>query len=275
MRPGIEPESLYRRLVRTGHFADGVLAAYGFGLARSTEFGRATTSHGGALRGWRSHRLHVPSERSPSSSCSITCPTHGPRRSTCSPRAGRRAAEARRRRPRAEMARHLSGAGDRLAVRIAPASAGQIRLRYGHSAEELDLRADGSASNASGTWLSFSDAGLRMGRPQDNQDSRLRPCDGVPSTDVAGRYRCRELDAELTVADTGGVLYGAFSGFLGQGRMEMLDRWGGCLDLALPSRARSHAARRLGPWPSGAVRPGGSRASTSVAGSLAAFPTSA
>jgi D-aminopeptidase len=25
------------------------------------------------------------------------------------------------------------------------------------------------------------------------------------------------------VADTGGVLYGAFSGFLGQGRMEMLD----------------------------------------------------
>ena len=27
----------------------------------------------------------------------------------------------------------------------------------------------------------------------------------------------------LTVADTGGTLYGAFSGFLGQGRMELLD----------------------------------------------------
>jgi len=39
----------------------------------------------------------------------------------------------------------------------------------------------------------------------------------------AGRYRCSELDAELTVADSGGALYGAFSGFLGQGRMEMLD----------------------------------------------------
>ena len=40
---------------------------------------------------------------------------------------------------------------------------------------------------------------------------------------VAGRYRCAELDAELTVTDAGGVLYGAFSGFLGQGRMELLE----------------------------------------------------
>ena len=30
-------------------------------------------------------------------------------------------------------------------------------------------------------------------------------------------------DAVLTVEDTGGVLYGAFSGFLGHGRMELLD----------------------------------------------------
>ena len=62
-----------------------------------------------------------------------------------------------------------------------------------------------------------------MDRPQENQSSCLRPCDGAPATDVAGRYRCDELDTELIVADTGGVLYGAFSGFLGQGRMELLD----------------------------------------------------
>jgi D-aminopeptidase len=30
------------------------------------------------------------------------------------------------------------------------------------------------------------------------------------------------LDAELTVVEAGGVLYGAFSGFLGQSRMEAL-----------------------------------------------------
>lgn len=57
----------------------------------------------------------------------------------------------------------------------------------------------------------------------ESQSSRLRPCIGAPAKDIAGRYRCGELDAMLTVVDAGRVLYGDFSGFLGQGRMEMLD----------------------------------------------------
>ena len=55
--------SLYRRLSAPVAFADGAPAFYGFGLARSTEFGRAATGHGGALRGWRSNRIHLASER--------------------------------------------------------------------------------------------------------------------------------------------------------------------------------------------------------------------
>jgi D-aminopeptidase len=70
-----------------------------------------------------------------------------------------------------------------------------------------------------------------MERPQENQRSCLTPCPGTPAgasartpaADAAGRYRCAELETELALADAGGVLYGAFSGFLGQGRMEMLD----------------------------------------------------
>jgi D-aminopeptidase len=58
--------------------------------------------------------------------------------------------------------------------------------------------------------------------------------------DVAGRYHCDELDAELTVIDAGGVLHGAFSGFLGRGRMEVLDPIGADL-WALPCpRALDH-----------------------------------
>src|SRR5471030_852695 len=55
-----DPNSLYRRLSAPVMFSDGNPAAYGFGLSRSTEFGREVTGHGGALRGWRSHRLYVP-----------------------------------------------------------------------------------------------------------------------------------------------------------------------------------------------------------------------
>jgi D-aminopeptidase len=110
-----------------------------------------------------------------------------------------------------------------LAVRIEAALPGQIRLRYGHSAEELDLQSDGSARNSAGAALSFAGGAVRMDRPQENQSSFLRPCEGKGAIDVAGRYRSAELGAELTVVESGGALYGAFSGTLGQGRMELLN----------------------------------------------------
>jgi D-aminopeptidase len=65
--------------------------------------------------------------------------------------------------------------------------------------------------------------GLWLDRPRENFSARLRPVEGVPLGDAAGRYRCAELEAGLTLVDAGGVLYGGFSGFLGQGRMEQLD----------------------------------------------------
>jgi D-aminopeptidase len=109
-----------------------------------------------------------------------------------------------------------------LAVRIDPAGDARLRLRYGHAAERLELHADGTASNAA-VRLSLADGGLWMERPGENQRSLLQPCLGATRLDVAGRYHCAELDTELTVVDAGGVLYGAFSGFLGPGRMEVLD----------------------------------------------------
>jgi D-aminopeptidase len=108
-----------------------------------------------------------------------------------------------------------------LAVRIDAAGNGQVNLRYSTHPERLDLHSDGTANCASAR-LRPDKCGLWMDRPHENQTSLLYPCEGAPTKNVAGRYRCEELDAELTVIDAGGVLYGSFSGFLGQGRMEML-----------------------------------------------------
>ncbi|KXV75646.1 aminopeptidase, partial [Gluconobacter japonicus] len=58
-----DPDGLYNRLTSPVTFLDGTAAPYGFGLQRTSMFGRDMTMHGGALRGWRSHRLHVASER--------------------------------------------------------------------------------------------------------------------------------------------------------------------------------------------------------------------
>jgi D-aminopeptidase len=115
-----------------------------------------------------------------------------------------------------------------LSVRIDRASPSQVRLRFGHSAERLELQPDGSAASGAMRLHRALD-GVWLDRPQDNQRVRLTPLepgDPVAGLDAAGLYRCDELEAALTVVDAGGALYGGFSGFLGQGRMELLESIG-------------------------------------------------
>ncbi|MBO1073872.1 D-aminopeptidase [Roseomonas marmotae] len=238
-----EPEGLYNRLSAPTAFADGNPASYGFGLSRGTVLGRPVTGHGGALRGWRSQRLHMPSERlsvvvlfnhlsdphaaalrllaaaldedlPPATTAGLPAPTWTG--AYVEPETG-------------------------LSARVEALPEGQVLLRYGHSPEKLDLQANGTAAGPARTRLRPAGDGLWMERPQENQSSRLIPATGAPALDAAGRYRCAELEAELTVEDAGGALYGAFSGFLGQGRMELLDPIAADL-WALPCpRALDHA----------------------------------
>lgn len=214
---------LYSRLSVPVHFADGALASYGFGLTRSTEFGRYVIGHGGALRGWRSNRLYVPDERI---SVVIMFNHLADAREAALDMLAGALGEEPPKPPPVEPDSELCGAyidqETGLAARIDPVGT-RLRLRFGQHAEMLALGGDGSASGSGQTRLTPRDAGIWMDRPQENQSSLLKPCTGAPGLDVSGRYRCEELDTELSVEDAGGALYGAFSGFLGPGRMELLD----------------------------------------------------
>jgi D-aminopeptidase len=140
-----------------------------------------------------------------------------------------------------------------LAVRLEAAPEGQVAVRYGHPPQLLDLKADGAESD-DGTRLQIREDGLWLDRPRENLSTRLQPCAGEPARAIAGRYHCHELDADLTVADAGGAFYGAFSGFLGQGRMEQLEPIGPDV-WALPcARALDHTPP--GDWTL-ALAPGG------------------
>jgi D-aminopeptidase len=219
-----DSDALYNRLSAPVTFADGNEAAYGFGLSRSTAFGHVVIGHGGSLRGWCSHRLYVPSQR-----VSIVvlfnhmANAHGAAMDLLS-------AVLDREMPRPDaivadpawLGAYLEPETG-LAVRIDAGAPGKIRLRYGHSAEQFDLMADGSACSEDGARLRPTDHGLWMERPRDNQRSCLQRLEPAAAVDIVGQYRCEELDAALTVTDAGGALYAAFSGFLGQGRMEMLE----------------------------------------------------
>ena len=86
----------------------------------------------------------------------------------------------------------------------------------------------------------------------------------MPRLDGAGRYVCAELGATLTIADAGGALYGGFSGFLGQGRMELLDPIGDDL-WALPCpRALDHTPP--GDWTIALRRDGAGRVVAATVG---------
>jgi D-aminopeptidase len=233
--------TLYSRLSAPVTFADGAPAVYGFGLYRTIELGRAVTNHGGALRGWSSHRLYMPSERvsvvvmfnhlsdAHEAAVDLLAAVLGEDQRTPAVKA-----------PSPGWLGAYVEPETGLAVRIEGEGGGRVRLRYGNRPERLDPQPDGTArSPTARLWLD--DGALWMDRLQENQSSRLSPRAGASTKDVAGRYRCEELDAELTVTDAGRVLYGGFSGFLGQGRMEMLEPIGRDL-WALPCwRALDHS----------------------------------
>ena len=219
-----DPASLYHRLAAPVAFADGTPAQYGFGLGRHSMFGRATTGHGGALRGWRSHRLHVASERvsvvvlfnhmadAQQAAYLLLAATLG---ETVEP-----AAEPR---PMPAFAGSYLEPETSLAVRIQPGPPGKVLLHYDRFPEALTINADGSAGHTDSVRLRSEGDVVWMDRAADHQSTRLIPLAADARGDVAGRYRCAELDAELVIEDAGGTLYGAFSGFLGSGRMELLD----------------------------------------------------
>ena len=232
---------LYNRLSAPIAFADGTPARYGFGLGRGEEFGRAITGHGGALRGWRSHRLNVPAERlSVVVMFNHLADAHAAAQYLLAAALGEELPPAPPPLPAPTWLGAYREPETGLATRIDQPDDSGLRLRFGHRAERLALQADGSASGA-GVGLYPTPQGLRMERPGENQASLLVacPCE-APLAGLPGRYRCAELETELEVADAGGVLYGAFSGFLGRGRMERLEPIGPDL-WALPCpRALDH-----------------------------------
>jgi D-aminopeptidase len=258
-----EDGSLYRRLSAPVAFADGAPADYGFGLARGPVLGRSATGHGGALRGWRSHRVYLPAERlSVVVLFNHLSDAHAAALDLAAAALGETRPAPETLPPPAWLGAYMEPETG-LAARIDALPDGPIRLRFGHSAERLTLRPDGSADGGR-TRLRPGPHGLWLDRPQENFSSLLRPHEGVAVLDVAGRYRCDELEAELTVADAGGALYGGFSGALGQGRMELLEPIGPDL-WALPCpRALDHTPP--GDWTLAFRRDGAGRVAGATVG---------
>lgn len=219
-----DPASIYARLTAPVAFVDGAPANYGFGVARDREFGHAITSHSGALRGWRSHRLHLAAERI----SIVVLFNHMADPQAAAHEALGAVLDAKKPVPDPSLPAPAWLGVYRepetgLAARIDTFAPGEVRLRFSPAPERLRLQADGSATSGRVTLRGESDA-LWLERPAENLRTKLLPVatDAAPR-DIAGRYRCDEIDAEIAIVEVGGVLHGACIGALGQGRMERLE----------------------------------------------------
>lgn len=218
-----DANGLYRRLSARPNFADGKPAAYGFGLAFMESNGVALTGHGGALRGFRCHRVHAAAERL---SVVVLFNHHGSAREASFKVL--RAALGQAEPTRKEIAydpqwtgAYLDRATGLLLDIGAGARDGQISARFTTDADMLDLTNADEATSPAMTLKRDGDI-LRMTRPVDNLQGTLKRAGGTAPTDIAGRYHSAELDAQFEITETGGAFHGAFEGFLGKGAMQPL-----------------------------------------------------
>ncbi len=241
-----DPQGLYNRLSAPPCFADGSPASYGFGLKHDVVAQRKTTGHGGALRGFRAHRVHVAGERlSVVVMFNHEADAHAAAYGLVEAALGHK--------PDAGLVPSADWRGlwldevQGLVLRTEP-EAGAVTLRYATTSARLILGADGAA-HGEGVSLQRGPEGLTMQRPAEAltvTPKALVAAQTADATPLAGRYWSGELEASLSIFTRDGGTYAGFDGLLGAGPMERMhplapDLW------VIPTR-RSMDASPPGDW---------------------------
>ncbi|WP_151719497.1 D-aminopeptidase [Gemmobacter serpentinus] len=241
-----DADSLYRRIAAPQTFRDGTPAEYGFGLRHSTIAGLAVTSHGGALRGFRCHRMNSRDARL---SVVVMFNHHGDAHGAALRlmRAGLGETEPTATQIADDWAGQWIGAETGLFTRIEPTRQGAT-LHFGTGSE--GLRAEGATLVSTLARITRDGDALVMQRPQENLTERLLPVTAEPFADpapLAGCYTSDELGgAEMRIEARDGAGYVWFRGALGEGRVELMRP--AAPDLWLIVTRRSMDAPAPGDW---------------------------
>ena len=211
--------SLYRRLSTPPRFSDGSPAAYGFALVHEKVAGLAATGHGGALRGFRLQRLHIPSRRL----SVVVLFNHEGDAHAAAVKFAKAALGEGAEEPRSEAVEpgwagaYLDPATD-LVLRIEPGNSG-LQARYATTPDHLVLDGAGVARCADMTLSRYGDAIRRSGRAR-TCALRRSGWRGEAKPDIEGRYWSEEIEGSLEIVSTDGAFYGGFEGMLGRGAMQ-------------------------------------------------------
>jgi D-aminopeptidase len=240
-----EEMGLYQRLSRPQEFSDGRKAPYGYGLAHDVVGETPTTGHGGALRGFRAHRLHAASERL---SVVVLFNHEGDAQA-----ATRRLMKAALGIPAEKQGEAPTDPGWKgryldpetgLLMTLSPGHSG-LKASFAGSPERLSIEGEAMARSP---VMTITRRGKEVGfeRWRENLRGTATKVTGQAVRDIAGRYYARELDASIEIVEANGIFHGFFEGFLGEGEMTPVypvgqDIW------TLPCR-RSMDAPAPGDW---------------------------
>ena len=236
---------LYRRLSKPQTFIDGSKAPYGNGLAHDMVGKIQTTGHGGALRGFRMHRIYAPSERL---SVVVLFNHEGNAHETAA-----KLMKAALGIPTEERNMATAGPGweghyiDRDTGLLLTVSLGHggLKALFSGSPEVLSVEEADTAHSPTMTLVQCGGE-IAYERWRENLRGSATRVSGAAIPDIDGRYHSRELDATFEISHRNGAFYGFFEGFLGRGEMMALypvaeDLW------ILPCR-RSMDAPAPGDW---------------------------
>lgn len=217
-----DPQSWYRIAIKPHTFKDGAPARYHYGLGHVDVDGVETVGHGGALRGYRLHRRHVPQERlsvvalfnhQADASGAVDDIVRGilsPLKPGISDVV-----------PSADWAGVFLDRDSQLAITVSKVSQpGEVTVSYAGYPENIRLT-DPHNGQSRSMVASIDGNILRIQRISENrllsaQRITLQKSSLNDKT-LWGDYECAEIDSIFHCTGEDGMLYGSFDGYLGQG----------------------------------------------------------
>jgi CubicO group peptidase (beta-lactamase class C family) len=217
-----DPQSWYHTAIKPQTFKDGATARYHYGLGHADINGIDSIGHGGALRGYRLHRKHVPEEHlsvvvlfnhEADASAAVEDILRGVLNQPTPQSAPVE--------PATEWYGIFLDQATQLAVTVTKSSrAGEVLITYDAHLAAAPLKlTDAKNGKANSMTGSIDGDILRIHRISENRKLEARRLTPRESREPAlpGDYYCAEVDSTFHCTGGAGLFYGCFDGYLGQG----------------------------------------------------------
>ncbi|RBR27105.1 uncharacterized protein FIESC28_00177 [Fusarium coffeatum] len=246
-----DPESWYRKIFQPSTFSDGVPSTYAQGLAHTDIGSLGAIGHGGALRGYRLYRAHVPEERL----SVVVMFNHEADAATLSEFIMKSILGLQKPPAPALVEASPSWAGiyldegTQLAITVTLGQKGHVQVVYANYVEPVKLT-DPERGESKGMAAVIDGDILRIQRLKENRTITARRLKvdtvAIDSSAFEGDFYSPEINSTFHCVNQGGLVFGTFDGFLGESPAQFMRYLGD--DVWALANPRGMDAKPPGDW---------------------------